>query len=135
MTLPYENKDSIAILNDEDDAAKSTWGDSVRIPTLEDFKELSSKCMWTWVDSTSYKTCGYHIVGPNGQSIFLPAAGYCQSDSIYRQETFGCYWTSSLYSGTYKSYNSYGFSFSQKGKNCYDDKRFYGQSIRPVANR
>lgn len=44
-----------------------------RLPTKEEFKELLNKCTWTWTLQNGVK--GYKVTGPNGKSIFLPAAG------------------------------------------------------------
>ena len=52
------------------DDAKKKFGKS--LPTKAQFEELEKKCTWTWNDSKK----GYDVKGPNGNSIFLPAAGY-----------------------------------------------------------
>ena len=46
------------------------------MPTLSQLEELKSDCTWTWgiYDGTSVK--GFLVTGSNGNSIFLPAAGY-----------------------------------------------------------
>lgn len=49
-------------------------GDLWRMPTLKEMEELINKCMWTW--TTLNGVNGYKVVGLNGNSIFLPAAGY-----------------------------------------------------------
>ena len=71
------------------DDAKSRFGS--RLPTEEQLEELSDKCTWTWSDSKK----GYYVKGPNGNSIFLPAAGYryCNGDVNY-VGTHGYYWSS-----------------------------------------
>ena len=40
------------------------------LPTKEQFEELINTCSWTWLGS------GVKIIGPNGESIVLPAEGY-----------------------------------------------------------
>ena len=42
-----------------------------RLPLLANWKELVNECRWDWDD----RRCGYEVTGPNGNSIFLPAAG------------------------------------------------------------
>jgi hypothetical protein len=42
------------------------------LPDKNDFEELQEYCTWTWTG------CGYKVVGPNGASIVLPAAGGTQ---------------------------------------------------------
>ena len=51
---------------------QSAW----EMPTLTQLEELVSDCTWTWgtYDGTSVK--GFLVTGSNGNSIFLPAAGY-----------------------------------------------------------
>ena len=57
------------ISNTDYDAAKALWGDGWRLPTEEEMKELIEQCTW---EVSGY---GYKVTGPNGNSIFLPAAG------------------------------------------------------------
>ena len=57
------------------DAARANWGKTWRIPTKSEMEELESKCTWTWTSQSG--TNGYKVTGPNGNSIFLPTAGYC----------------------------------------------------------
>lgn len=56
------------------DAATANWGDDWRMPTMFDIEELASDC--TWIMTTQAGVLGYKVVGPNGNSIFLPASGY-----------------------------------------------------------
>lgn len=74
------------------DAANSNWGGSWRMPTLDEFNELKSNCKWNWTTQSGKK--GFKITGPNGQSIFLPAAGTKMDSSFF--PSGGMYWTSSL---------------------------------------
>ncbi len=57
------------ISDTEYDAAKVLWGEGWRLPTEAEFKELVEKCTWT------EEAYGYTVTSPNGNSIFLPAAG------------------------------------------------------------
>ena len=43
------------------------------LPFKEDWEELVNKCTWTW--TTLSDVNGYKVTGPNGNRIFLPAAG------------------------------------------------------------
>ena len=56
--------------NSSYDIAYSKWGKEWRLPTVREFRELLNKCEWHWIDSNDGK--GYKIIGPNGNSIFLP---------------------------------------------------------------
>ena len=86
--------DTLAILEANDDAATVNWGTGWRMPTYDELKELKNQCTITW--STVEGVDGYTFVGPNGNSIFLPAAGSYDDISIIGDGSYGYYWTSSL---------------------------------------
>ena len=69
----YNDTDRKEILDPEDDAATATLGASWRMPNEDEILELERKCTWTWTTLSGVK--GYRVKGPNGKSIFLPAAG------------------------------------------------------------
>ena len=71
----YEGTADIAG-NDTYDAATAAWGSAWKMPTQAQLEELKNDCTWTWgtYDGTSIK--GFLVTGSNGNSIFLPAAGY-----------------------------------------------------------
>lgn len=78
----------------EYDVARQKWGDSWRMPTSEEIRELRTECTWTWV---RYKGVnGYKVTGPNGNSIFLPAAGGIVGESLCWQGSYGRYWSGTL---------------------------------------
>ncbi len=55
------------------DAATANYGEGWRLPTKTEMEELVNKCTWIW---TTINECnGYIVIGPNGNRIFLPAAG------------------------------------------------------------
>ena len=66
----------------------------------------------------------------NGNSIFLPAAGYRGGSSLYGVGSYGFYWSRTLVeSGPYGAWNLY---FGSSGVGTYIGNRFVGQSVRPV---
>src|SRR5574344_1123891 len=66
------------------------------MPTYEEFQELCNKCTSTW---TTYKCVyGRKFVGPNGNSIFLPAAGSRWGTDVYYRGNYGYYWSGAIYS-------------------------------------
>lgn len=70
--------------------AMSSFG--TYIPTIEQWEELQNECQWQWIGS------GYRVVGPNGKSITLPAAGIRDYDgSVSRTGSWGFYWSSTKY--------------------------------------
>lgn len=76
------------------DPAKVNWGGNWRMPSTDEVKELIEKCEWEFSGS------GYKVTGPNGNSIFLPAAGYRFGDKWYGNGNAGYYATGEIY-GTY----------------------------------
>ena len=55
------------------DAAYVNWGSNWRMPTEIEMGELISKC--TFKEETKNGVDGYLVTGPNGSSVFFPAAG------------------------------------------------------------
>lgn len=51
------------------DVPSCKLGNGWRLPSVEEMKELKSKCKWVWNPTKN----GYDVYGPNGKSIFLPA--------------------------------------------------------------
>lgn len=73
---------------DEAGSAVRSMGSGWRLPTKAELEELNSKCSWSWTGS------GYRVTGPNGNSIFLPAAGWSRGGSEYNVDIIGNYWSS-----------------------------------------
>jgi hypothetical protein len=78
---------------DHDPAAKN-WGGTWTMPSTEQVRELVEKCTWEFTGA------GYKVTGPNGNSIFLPAAGYRFGDKWYGNGNAGYYATGEIF-GTY----------------------------------
>ena len=120
--------DNKTILDPEDDAATVNWGGAWRMPTEEEFTELSEKCQWTW--TTQNEVNGYKVVGPNGNSIFLPASGWVDGTSLNGVDWNGLYWSSSLNRTSY----AYNVDFGWTGTpSMFGSDRFFGMSVRPVC--
>lgn len=121
--------DNKTVLDPEDDAAHVNWGGDWRMPTREEQDELRNNCTWTWGSQNGVN--GYTIVGPNGNSLFLPAAGYRDSRYLRSVGSYGDYWSSSLFS-YYSNYacclDFYSGSVSASGY-----YRCYGLTVRPVC--
>ena len=98
--------DNKKALDPEDDAAYVNWGPSWRMPTMAQFQELVENC--TWQLTTQNGVVGQLAKGPNGKTLFLPAAGYRWNDSLDDAGSYGCYWSRTLYSSSpYYAYNLY----------------------------
>lgn len=112
-----------------DDAARANWGGTWRMPTYDEISELNTKCTWTW--KTQNGVNGYLVTGPNGNSIFLPAAGCRDAGSLDFAGSYGYYWSSSL--GTSGVSSARGFGFDSGRHGTYSDYRYDGESVRPVT--
>ena len=127
----YNVTDGLTTLELSDDAAHVRWGDKWRMPTDDEMTELRKKCTWTWITQNGINGC--KVVGPNGNSIFLPVAGYKSGTSVNDAESHGDYWSSSLdVSHPHTAYSVNGRFSSSGSVFKYNDLRFYGFSIRPV---
>ena len=125
----YGTIDNKTILDLEDDAAYVNMGAEWRMPTLTEQRELLDNCTWTW--TTQNGVYGRKVTGKNGNSIFLPAAGYRNNSSLSSAGSYGYCWSSSLYeSGPNFACRLYFYS------DFYDwsyRTRCYGQSVRAVV--
>ena len=112
------------------DAARVNWGGSWRMPTKAEFEELKNRCTWKW---TTYKGInGMKVTGPNGNSIFLPAAGY-RDDTLNYRDSLGRYWSGSLSESN--SEYAWIFIFVSDGSSFTANSREFGHSVRPVKAR
>ncbi len=114
--------------NSSYDAARANWGGTWRMPTKAEMQELIDKCNWKWTTQNGVK--GYKVTGPNGNSIFLPAAGKRYYSSLDDARSLGYYWSSTPYESN--SYDAYYFYFDSDGRYMGRNSRYYGRSVRPV---
>ena len=115
--------------NQNHDVARANWGKTWRIPTKVEMEELESKCTWTWTAKSG--TNGYKVTGPNGNSIFLPAAGYCNGTSHNDVGEYGDYWSSSPNEGNDDLACDLFFNSGCHNVYCY--RRDLGRTVRPVS--
>lgn len=111
------------------DAARANWGGSWRMPTKAEFQELLDKCNWTWTTYGGKKV--YKVVGPNGNSIFLPAAGDRRGTSLSHAGPNGRYWSSTPNEGD--AQGAYCLDFYDGNQYVDWYYRKHGQSVRPVT--
>ena len=127
----YGTVDNKTTLEAEDDAATANLGSEWRMPTKDEWQELIDKCTWTW--TTLNGVNGIEVKATNGNSIFLPAAGYRYDDELYNEGLNGYYWSSSL--GTDNPHYAQGVDFySGNQPNINNDARCCGRSVRPVLD-
>ena len=106
------------------DVAHVKWGGNWRMPTEDEFQELIDKCDWEWDGD------GCTVTGPNGNSIFLPAAGCCDKDELDGDGSDGYYWSSTPYSENSQRAGDLDFGSGYRGRGW--SYRYYGRSVRPV---
>lgn len=114
----------------DDDVANVKWGGNWRMPTQEELGELMLRCSWEW--KTMNGIGGHVITGVNGNSIFLPAAGYFYNKHLCDDGTDGAYWSNSIvfYSEDY----AYGLTFNSTSMDSTTYvERFKGLPVRPVC--
>ena len=109
------------------DAARVNWGGSWRMPTKAELEELVDKCTWTWSEQEGRK--GYKVIGPNGNSIFLPAAGW-QNLGFYCGGKGGIYNGSTVLGNSDKAFR---ILFSISNHYMQSHFRYFGASVRPVS--
>ncbi|MDO4818942.1 MAG: hypothetical protein Q3994_01020 [Prevotella sp.] len=151
----YNSSDNKHRLTSDDDVASQELGGSWRMPTAEEFDKLISGCYWQWFEN--YRNSGVkgYVVFKaknnedrgkrnsetisatysldNDTHIFLPAAGYASKDEFDDIGSNGNYWTSSLSpSASNSAHYIYFDSENIEAGEC--EKRYYGQSIRPVSD-
>lgn len=91
------------------------------LPTKKQWEELKSVCDWTWSGK------GYQIVGPNGQSIFLPAAGV-GNEGVGKD---GKYWSST----SLDDYTAWSIDFDKNGAVIKESVRGKKASVRLVISQ
>jgi len=115
-------------LDPEDDAAHVNWGPSWRMPTTEQQRELYEKCSSTW--TTLNGVSGSLFTGPNGNTLFLPAAGLRWYESLYHAGSWGDYWSRTLYSSNPSI--AYDLNFYSGSVYWNIRNRFRGLAVRAV---
>ncbi len=116
--------------NAQYDVARNQWGSTWRMPTEAEFQELIDNCTWKW--TTQNNVNGYRVKSKkNGNSIFLPAAGYRYGTSLSSTGSYGYYWSSTPNeSNTDYAYYLYFYSGDHY---THWSNRSYGPSVRPVS--
>jgi hypothetical protein len=86
--------------NSKYDAARECWGVKWSIPTIDQIEELVDSTNCSWVFTTLNGVHGYQVTSVrNGNSIFLPAAGFGEDMKNAEGGTLGTngnYWSSTI---------------------------------------
>ena len=115
-------------LDPEDDAAYVNWGPSWRMPTTEQQQELCDNCTWQWTQRNGVN--GQLVTGPNGNTMFLPAAGYRWYESLRNAGSYGYFWSRTLYS--YGPGGAYYLYFGSGNMLWGNGNRHIGFTVRAV---
>ena len=122
--------DNLTILQPGDDAATVHYGG--RMPTSEEWQELRYNCTSVW--TTRNGVNGRLFTGPNGNTLFLPAAGYRSDGDLRDAGNYCIYWANSLDAYAPDSAWGIGFNSYYTSVSSYYNGRDYGRSVRAVRS-
>ena len=127
----YNNVDGLTLLELEDDAAYQS-DNTCRMPTKEELEELTANT--TLTEETLNGVNGVRFTSKiNGNSIFVPVAGFSSNGSVAILGPCGFLWSSSLYSDTPNE--AWYLYFSPDDVYMNYDSRYCGFSVRPVKSK
>lgn len=140
----YLYHDNPVILPAENDAAVANWGGGWRMPTSDDFKELTSEAciinrVW-YMENGEYnsRVQGYMFTGKsNGNVLFLPMAGWYAS-CLNKAGENGEYWTSTIAMEDEEHVSDNKakcFYFEDRSASVIKDSRSFGMPVRPVRSK
>lgn len=136
----YNREDGKRELDAADDVATVKWGKKCRLPKHAEAIELVTKCKWERRLSYDNQSInGYLVTGPNGNSIFLPAAGCNTGSLIQWSGESGFYLIKDIaQTDPYQSIEILHFRKDQINPTEFSGtgvSRYYGISARPVATK
>ena len=116
------------IAGTEYDVARVKWGEPWEMPSKDKIKELLDNCTSQWITMNNIQ--GARIIGTNGGSIFLPAAGFHENNEIRGINDGGYYWSSTNYPSTQGHAN---ILASITENSIMHTPCFRGLSVRPIS--
>ena len=137
---PFNDFDSVkdtvcpnGILAKKYDAAAQIMGGDWRMPTSVEFDDLIGGTTNEWMPNyNGTGVNGYKFTASNGNSIFIPAAGYYADGSASNVGNGGYVWSSSNYTSPYFPNFAWGLSFSSDVCANGGFNRYYGLPVRGV---
>ncbi len=121
--------DGKTILDMEDDAAHANWGGAWRMPTEAEMQELVDNTTSEWTTLNGIRGRRFTSKS-NGNSIFLPAAGYRRNNWIMDTSSYGNYWTSTIVEKL--PFDARNIHFNSEEVAMYGTFRSYALTVRPV---
>lgn len=135
LTKYCNSIDGKSTLSASDDVATVKWGAKWRMPSQKEWEELLDKCTITWTSQN--RVYGCLVVGPSGKSIFLPASGSYIGEQLRHVDSYGSYWSSTLYKEFENQASTFSFDIDEIGWDNsieYDSAlRCFGFPVRPVT--
>ncbi len=122
--------DTLTVLELDDDVATVNWGTNWRMPTQYEMIELFSECSHEWITLNGIN--GRKFTGPNGNSIFLPAAGLRKDNDMSYVGSEVYYWTSTLPPYYTNQNSAWALYFKNNTCDLTGPYRYYGIVVRPV---
>lgn len=130
-SINLEDYASADIYKTDRDVANKVYGSWVTMPTIDEFEELFTECKKEWVEDTKNHVAGYKFTGPNGNSIFLPAAGTRTQGNVSGEGLNGYYLSGSINATDNRFAMAY--SFDQNVARRTATPVYQALAIRPVS--
>lgn len=130
-SINLEDYASADIYKTDRDVANKVYGSWVTMPTIDEFEELFTECKKEWVEDTENHVAGYKFTGPNGNSIFLPAAGTRTQGNVSGEGLNGYYLSGSINATDNRFAMAY--SFDQNVARRTSTPIYQALAIRPVS--
>lgn len=136
-TPGYSLTGSIKVGDSSHDTALALLGSPWRLPTRENFIELTNNTDTEWFDDYEGSgVAGRKFMKKTDHSVyvFFPAGGSYQNTTLYNLNDGGKYWSSTFYSD--RTSIRYGYSlyiYSSGSMYTTNESAYYGCSVRPVC--
>lgn len=130
-SLDLDNYASADIYKTDRDVANKVYGSWVTMPTIDEFEELFTECKKEWIEDTENHVAGYKFTGPNGNSIFLPAAGTRTQGNVSGEGLNGYYLSGSINATDNRFAMAY--SFDKNAARRTATPVYQALAIRPVS--
>ena len=128
----YNKNDGKTELESTDDAATANWGSNWKMPTKEQFEELTANTEyeWTEIDGVQGGKFTSTVSGYTDKFLFFPAVGDAVYGKVYDVGGYGYCWSASL--GDKNVGFAWGLYFRDGNCGVLNDYRCCGCSVRPV---